>query len=75
MESPKPTAYLETSYISYLTGRDSGDLIVAAHQIDYLLTWNFKHIANAEKWTQIREICASFQVKMPVICSPLELMD
>jgi len=28
----KPTVYIETSIVSYLTARPSGDLIVAAHQ-------------------------------------------
>lgn len=155
----KRTVYLETSYVSYLTGRTSSDLLVAAHQkasqdwwelrshdfelkvsdfvwaeaqdghpeaaqrrmqvldgisvleplpevdalaqalldsgavpikakfdalhiaiaaihgIDYLLTWNFKHIANAEKWTSIEAACKQQGFKMPRICSPLELMD
>jgi predicted nucleic acid-binding protein len=153
------TVYLETSFISYLTGRTSGDLLVAAHQkashdwwaqrssafklnisdfvwleaqdghpeaaqrrvdvivniasletipavdllaqalldsgavpakakfdalhiaiaavhgMDYLLTWNFKHIANAEKWASIEAACLQQGFKMPRICSPLELMD
>jgi predicted nucleic acid-binding protein len=154
----KPTIYIETSVVSYLTGRPSSDLIVSAHQkatqdwwydrrgdfelrvsefvlgeaqdghpeaaqkrllalegiqllellpateqlaavflatgavpekarldalhiavaavhsMNYLLTWNFRHIANAEKWTHIEAACTSMNFKMPRICSPLELM-
>ena len=32
MQSMKPTVYVETSVISYLTSRPSRDLIIAAHQ-------------------------------------------
>jgi predicted nucleic acid-binding protein len=49
--------------------------IAAVHGIDYLLTWNFKHIANAEKWASIEIACKQQGFRMPRICSPLELMD
>ncbi len=155
----KPTVYIETSVVSYLTGRPHGDLITAAHQkatqdwwserkqdfdlrastfvvaeaqaghpeaaqrrmaaladipllallpdietlaaallnsgavppkarldalhiatasvhrMDYLLTWNFRHIANAEKWSDIEAVCQRMGVRMPRLCSPLELMQ
>jgi hypothetical protein len=40
-----------------------------------LLTWNFKHIANAEKWAIIEDVCGRMGYKMPRICSPLELLE
>ena len=154
----KPTCYLETSIVSYLTARPSRDLIIAAHQqitqewwefrrsvftlyasqlvlteagkgdreaaakrlkvlddielielkedaadlaaifvrsravpekveedalhvalaaiygLDYLMTWNCKHIANAEIQKRIRIICADEGYAMPTICTPEELM-
>ncbi len=155
----KQKIYLETSFISYLTARDSRDLVVAAHQqisrewwknrkkkfnlfisqlvvdesgqgdvdaaserleiikdisllklndstlnlarnflksgiipekavqdslhislatvhgIDYLLTWNCKHIANASIRNAIADICHQFGYKIPIICTPEELME
>lgn len=154
----KPTCYLETSIVSYLTARPSRDLIIAAHQqithewwdcrrssftiyasqlvlteagkgdreaaakrlhvlddisllelkeeaadlaatfvrskavpekveedalhialaaiygLDYLLTWNCKHIANAEIQRRIQIICADEGYAMPTVCTPEELM-
>jgi len=154
----RPKIYLETSIISYLTGRRSKDLIVAAHQelthewwemrknkftpfvsqlvireikagdkeaaqerlhliarlpalvlsdearnlalvflqkkivprkavedalhiavatingMDYLVTWNCKHIANAEIRSAINRVCIESGFGPPVICTPEELM-
>jgi len=154
----KPKIYLETSIISYLAGRRSKDLIVAAHQelthewwelrknkftpfvsqlviqeiqagdtsaarerlrliealpslslheaarelasvflqrkviprkavedalhiavatcngMDYLVTWNCKHIANAEIRTELSRLCMENGFEVPVICTPEELM-
>ncbi len=42
--------------------------------IDYLLTWNFKHIANATMRGRIEQVCREAGYEPPVICSPQELM-
>lgn len=41
---------------------------------DYLLTWNFKHIANATLRNRIVEVCRTMGYEPPVICTPEELM-
>ena len=48
--------------------------IAAAHGMDFLVTWNCKHIANAEMAGQITEVCRIHGVECPVICTPEELM-
>lgn len=154
----KPTVYLETSLVGYLTSRLSGDLVTAAHQrltrswwklqrpnftlyvsdlvlrevgagdpeaarewmgvlaelielptppeaalvaraliehklvppkaaidalhvavaavngIDYLLTWNCKHIANAAIRDRVATVIRDLGYKSPVLCTPEELV-
>ncbi len=48
--------------------------IAAIHRIDYLLTWNCRHIANAEMQRSIREICQEAGFEPPIICTPVELL-
>lgn len=47
--------------------------IAAAQGVDYLLTWNFKHINNAEKKLAILLVVESFGFLCPQLCSPEEL--
>lgn len=49
--------------------------IAAAHGMDYLLTWNCTHIANATMRGKIESICRAEGFEPPVICTPLELME
>ena len=46
----------------------------AVHNMDYLLTWNFKHIDNAETKPLIRTLCFNQGIPYPEICTPQELM-
>lgn len=48
--------------------------ISAVHSVDYLLTWNCRHIDNAEKKPMIRKICATYGFTCPEIATPSELM-
>lgn len=42
--------------------------------IDYLLTWNCRHLDNAETKPIVRSICAMRGYTCPEICTPEELM-
>ena len=43
--------------------------------MDYLLTWNCKHIANARMIPQIEKIAEENGYEHPVICTPQELLE
>jgi hypothetical protein len=48
--------------------------VSAVHAVDYLLTWNCKHLANAQIARRIAVVCEKLSHKMPIICTPEELM-
>ena len=47
--------------------------LAAHHGLDYLLTWNCKHIANAQMWPRINVLCLMQGYQPPTICTPEEL--
>ena len=44
------------------------------YDLDYLLTWNCKHIANAQIQRKLAEISLDFGYQLPIICTPYELL-
>ncbi len=48
--------------------------VSAAHAVDYLLTWNCRHLANAQISRRIAVVCERLGHKMPMVCTPEELM-
>ncbi|MBI5723987.1 MAG: type II toxin-antitoxin system VapC family toxin [Planctomycetes bacterium] len=49
--------------------------VASIHGMDYLLTWNCRHIDNAATKPVIRSICAVAGYTCPEICTPLELLS
>ncbi|MBI4517496.1 MAG: type II toxin-antitoxin system VapC family toxin [Deltaproteobacteria bacterium] len=49
--------------------------IATAHGMDYLLTWNCTHIANATMRSSIERICRNAGYEPPILCTPEELME
>ena len=47
---------------------------VAHHRIQYLLTWNCKHIANARILPRIHNVLNDLLLPVPVICTPEEMV-
>jgi hypothetical protein len=48
--------------------------VATVHGMDYLLTWNCKHIANAEMQSKVAAVCRDRGFEPPVICTPEELL-
>lgn len=48
--------------------------IATVYGIDYLLTWNFKHMANMTIQRRIAALTRSLGFEMSAICTPLELI-
>ena len=48
--------------------------VAAVNQIDFIITWNFKHINNPFIKNNIRHIVESLDYICPEICSPEELL-
>lgn len=42
---------------------------------EYLLTWNFKHIANPVLREQIARVCRSNGYEPPTLCTPEDLLE
>jgi hypothetical protein len=56
--------------------RDAAHISVAAvHGVQYLLTWNCKHLANAQILRRVEKVCAAQGYEMPSICTPEELLE
>ncbi|MGK5083955.1 type II toxin-antitoxin system VapC family toxin [Bdellovibrionota bacterium FG-1] len=72
---------LAREYIKKLSLPKDGEIdafhlaVAAVHEVDFLLTWNCKHIANAFKYPLIRKINSKMGYRSPTICTPRELME
>jgi predicted nucleic acid-binding protein len=48
--------------------------LASYHKCDFLLTWNCRHLANANKFGHIRRVNAMLGLYVPMLVTPLELM-
>jgi hypothetical protein len=49
--------------------------VATVNGMDYLLTWNCTHIANAIMRPKLEMVCRKHGYEAPIICTPLELME
>jgi predicted nucleic acid-binding protein len=69
-------ALLAAGAVPQVAARDALHVgLCAANGIDYLLTWNFRHLANAVLRDKISDVCRSLGYRPPVICTPDELSE
>lgn len=48
--------------------------LASYHKCDFLLTWNCRHLANANKFGHIRRVNVMLGLYVPLLITPLELM-
>ncbi|HEX4055282.1 MAG TPA: type II toxin-antitoxin system VapC family toxin [Tepidisphaeraceae bacterium] len=49
--------------------------IAATNGVDYLLTWNCRHLTNAVLRPRIEKVCRDNGLQPPTICTPPDLME
>ena len=66
---------LATGLIPPRATRDAAHIAFASvHAMDFLLTWNCRHIHNAMISRRLSEVCSAQGFTLPVLCTPRELM-
>jgi hypothetical protein len=67
--------FLERSSLPAKADVDAVHIAAATvHGMDYLLTWNCKHIANAQIQRKLAEISLDLGYELPILCTPYELL-
>jgi len=67
---------LDSGAIPAKAAEDAGHIAIAVtNGVDYLVTWNCRHIANATMRSHIEHICRSAGYEPTIICTPDELME
>jgi hypothetical protein len=60
-----PKAYTDASHLA----------LAIVHRMDYLLTWNCTHLANAVLQKELVEYCGYHQLHIPIVCTPETLVS
>ena len=69
-------ALLQNGAVAASHPRDAFHIAIAAvHGVQYLVTWNFKHIANPILQNRIASVCRANGFEPPVICTPEQLLE
>ncbi len=67
--------FLERSSLPAKADVDAIHIAAATvHGMDYLLTWNCKHIANAQIQRKLAQISLDLGHELPILCTPYELL-
>jgi hypothetical protein len=67
--------YIDNRLVPREAAGDAGHLAMASmHGIDFLLTWNIRHLANANKFQHVRVINGRLGLHVPTITTPFTLI-
>ena len=68
--------FLNLGAMPHKAAEDAAHIATAVtNGVDYLVTWNFRHIANAALRARIENVCRQAGYEPPIICTPNELME
>jgi hypothetical protein len=60
-----PKAYTDASHLA----------LTITHRMDYLLTWNCTHLANAVLQKELVDYCGYHHLHIPIVCTPETLIQ
>lgn len=67
--------FLQQQVVPSKVSDDAYHIAVATvYQVNYLLTWGCKHVANAQLQTKLRQLSHQRGYELPVLCTPYELL-
>ena len=67
---------LDTGAVPRNAETDAMHIAIAAVQnIEYLATWNYKHIINVHQRRHVEEVCRNKGFRPAIICTPAELIE
>jgi len=67
--------FVSSGAVPQKAARDAYHIAAASvHQLDYLVTWNCRHIANAQILKKLYQLCLRDGYDLPVVCTLEELM-
>lgn len=67
---------LRSGIIPSAAADDAAHLAIAiTAELDYLLTWNMKHLAHPVVRHRVERFCADEDLVVPMICTPAELLE
>ena len=67
---------LSSGILPATADRDAAHIALASvYEMDILLSWNCRHIANAANQRGMRKVVEAAGFNLPVLCTPEELME
>ena len=68
-------ALVDSAAVPERAAQDAVHIAIAAvHHVEFLVTWNFRHIANAAARPQIETVCRDSGIDPPLLCTPEQLV-
>lgn len=68
--------FIDAHALPAVAALDAAHIAIAvANGVEYLATWNFRHIANPANKPRIDQVCRNAGLRPPTICTPKQLTE